>query len=712
MSGPAHAEIVRLLAGAATVDDASHDLLEAVATRLGWDVALLWLPTADGALLRRGTSWSRADAGLDDFLRVCDRLAFAPGVGLPGRVWSRGRAEWLEDLDVPGFPRSRRAASAGLRSAVALPVTAGASVVGVIELLATSLRVRDPEQLDVLATVAGQLGHFVARVRAEERLRENEERTAAIVEAALDCVITLDHHGDVVDFNPAAEATFGYTREQAIGQSLAELIVPEHLRAAHRAGLARYLATGEPRILNRRLELEALSADGRVFPVELTVTRLGRREPPVFAGFVRDISGADTDRRRMTFLANAGLRMAAALDSEAALEEVARAAVPDLADLCVVAILEPAAGWRSIAIAHVDPESERVARELAERYPDASTDALNAVARTGEPRLFPEYGEEQLAASAVDDEHLRLLRALGNRSALSVPIRASGRTLGVIALSMGPSGRTLGEDDLVVATALAARAGLHIENARLYNERSAIADTLQRSLLPEALPDIPGIDVAARFRPAGDRALVGGDFYDVFPSGDGVWTAVIGDVAGKGTEAAALTALARHTLYATALREPSPASNLVLLNEAMLHRTRGPGAFCTVICARLRPRDGAIAVTLASGGHPPPLILRADGTVERVELPGTLVGALAEADFEDRELTLARGELLLLYTDGAVELRRSDLGFGEDQLVAVLRETAGQPAEAVVDALDRRVRELQGDAARDDVALLVAAARM
>jgi PAS domain S-box-containing protein len=704
MSGSEQAEITRLLAGAATLDDASHDVLEAVAARLGWDLALLWLPTADGALLRVGTSWSRDDAILDEFLRVSGRLAFAPGVGLPGRVWSRARAEWIEDLDVPGYPRSRQAGSARLVSALALPVVAGDRVVGVIELLAATTRVRDPEQLEVLATVGGQLGHFVARVRAEERLRETEERTAAIVEAALDCVITMDHHGDVIDFNPAAVATFGYAREDAIGQALAELIVPEHLRAAHRAGLARYLATGQGRILNTRLELEARRADGTVFPVELTVTRLGRDEPPLFAGFVRDLSDADTDRRRMAFLADAGLRMAAALDSEAALEDVARAAVPDLADLCVVAILEPGAGWRSIAIAHADPESERVARELAERYPSASTDALGAVAQTGEPRLFPEYGDAHRVASAVDDEHLRLLRALGVRSALTVPIRASGHTLGAIALSMGASGRTLGEDDLVVATALAARAGLHIENARLYNERSAMADTLQRGLLA-----IPGIDIATRYRPADNQALVGGDFYDVFASGEGAWTAVIGDVAGKGAEAASLTAMARHTLYATALDEPSPARNLELLNEAMLRRT-APDAFCTVIVARLCPGDGGTAITLATGGHPPPLVLHADGRVESVELRGTLVGALRPARFADYELALADGDLLLLYTDGAIELRRHDLAFGEQQLAQVLRETAGQPAERVVDALDRRIRELQGGAARDDVALVVVAA--
>jgi len=181
---------------------------------------------------------------------------------------------------------------------------------------------------------------------------------------------------------------------------------------------------------------------------------------------------------------------------------------------------------------------------------------------------------------------------------------------------------------------------------------------------------------------------------------------VIGDVSGKGAAAAALTALARHTLYATSLREDSPARNLELLNEAMLRRVVDRAAFCTVLYARVCPGDGTAAVRLASGGHPPPFRVRADGDVEQLELSGTLVGALEQARFADREITLEAGELLLFFTDGAVELRRGDLGFGERQLEAILRETAGRPAQEVVDALDDAIRRLQAGGARDDVALL------
>jgi phosphoserine phosphatase RsbU/P len=247
---------------------------------------------------------------------------------------------------------------------------------------------------------------------------------------------------------------------------------------------------------------------------------------------------------------------------------------------------------------------------------------------------------------------------------------------------------------------------LHIDNARLYTERSSIADTLQRSLMPAVLPAIPHVEVAARYRAAGDQNEVGGDFYDVFPSEEGVWTATIGDVSGKGAKAAALTALTRHTLYAAALRDSSPARNLAFLDEAMRRRADGTASFSTVLYARVCPGRKSTALTIASGGHPPALILRADGRVEQIQAPGTLVGVLDGATFEEREARLGPGDLLLLYTDGAIELRRRDLSFGERELERVLREHVGRSAEEVLRAVAARIDELQDGSPRDDVALL------
>ena len=736
-------EVVRVLAEAATVDGATHEILAALASWFGWDVALLWVPDDELGLLRCGPSWSDGDPQLVEFRRVSERLTLARDVGLPGRVWSMAEPHWVSEIgEDADFPRAGIAAHAGLRSAMAIPVAGGNGVLGVIELLSRSVRVPDSRHDLELRTIARQLAHYVARVRAEELLRETEERTSAIFEAALDCVVTMDHDGAVVDFNPAAEATFGYSRDEAVGRPLVDLIVPAGLRAAHRAGLRRYLDTREPRILNRRLELEGMRADGTSFPVELSITRVGRREPPLFAGFLRDItprheaeaerrrlvkeavasrasaeaarvraefaqSEAEIERARLEFLAYIGLRMASSMDYATTLEEVARAGVPDIADLCVVTVFESDGRPEPLAIVHVDPERERVATELMRRH--GATWPLPGVAdvmRTGEPALLPEVTEDLLAAVAEDEEHLRLLRALGLRSALSVPMTASRRLLGVIALGFAGSERRFGSADLVVATALAARAALHIDNARLYTERSRIAHTLQQSLLPAVMPAIPDLDIAARYRAAGDQNAVGGDFYDVFPSGEGVWTAIIGDVSGKGAEAAALTALTRHTLYAAAMRDNSPARNLAFLDQVMRGRAHGAGSFSTVLYVRVCPGRDSTSLTIASGGHPPALIARADGRVERAEIPGTLVGVLERATFGERDVRLCPGELILLYTDGAVELRRRDLSFGERELERVLREHAGKPAEEVVDAVARRIDELHDGSPRDDVALI------
>lgn len=737
-------EVIRLLAEAATIDDAAQKILAALAARLQWDVALLWVPDDQSDLLRCETSWSSDDPRLVVFRHQSERLTFARGVGLPGRVWAAAESCWIEAIaDDADFPRAGIAAEAGLSSAVAVPVVAAGRVLGVIELLATTVRPLDAEHEQLLTAVGRQLAHYVARVSAEERLRQSEERTAAIFEAALDCVITMDHHGRVLDFNPAAEATFGYSRDDAVGRPLAELIVPPELRAAHRAGLARYLATRETRVMYRRLELEAIRADGSTFPVELTITRLGASEPPVFAGFVRDIVArheaeaehrrlvkeavasrakeeaarmraesaqayAESERARVEFLAYVGLRMASSMDYATTLQEVARAAVPTIADICLVRVAEPDGRPRVLTLAHADPECERRAQEVAGAHLSAAAPlpGMAEAMRTGEHQLLPEVTDELLAATATDEQHLQLLRALRLRSSLTMPMRASGRLLGVIALGFADSGRRFGSDDLGVATALAARAGLHIENSRLYTERSHIAATLQRSLLPAVLPSVPHLEVAARYRAAGEQNEVGGDFYDVFPSQDGVWTAVIGDVSGKGAEAAALTALTRHTLYAASMRDSAPARNLAFLDEVMRRRAHAAASFSTVLLARVCPAAESTAITLGSGGHPPALILRQDGRVDRVELRGTLVGVLEEARFEEREERLAPGELLLLYTDGAVELRRRDMSFGERELERVLREHAGMPAEQVVDAVARRVDELQDGSLRDDMALL------
>src|SRR5207248_578822 len=208
------------------------------------------------------------------------------------------------------------------------------------------------------------------------------------------------------------------------------------------------------------------------------------------------------------------------------------------------------------------------------------------VLRTGQPELHTDATPELLAADVFDPARLaELLRPLGITSWMCVPIRARDRIYGAISFISTDSNRRYGQEDLQQASDLGRRASTAIDNARLYEERSHIARTLQHSLLPPQLPDIPGIEIAARFRPTGEGNEVGGDFYDLFERAEGDWAVVIGDVCGRGADATALTGLARHTIRAGAMQERDPSTVLQMLNDAIL--LQDTGRFCTVCYARV-----------------------------------------------------------------------------------------------------------------------------
>ena len=293
------------------------------------------------------------------------------------------------------------------------------------------------------------------------------------------------------------------------------------------------------------------------------------------------------------------------------------------------------------------------------------------------------------------------------RSAMIVPMVARGKSVGALSFVSGPSGRRFDPQDLALAEELARRCATAIDNARLFTERAHIAWTLQQSLLPAELPEIPGIEAAARFRPRGEGAYdVGGDFYDLFETGGRGWTAVMGDVCGKGPDAAAITALARYTLRAAAMRERLPSRSLRVLNEALL-RQRDDRRFCTVAYAYLEAYHGGVRVGVASGGHPLPMLLRADGTVEAVGEPGTLLGVLPDPNLEDRSLMLSPGDTLVFYTDGVIEGRGAHVPLDEHGLRRLLADCAGAGADAIAARVEEAAFAAQEGVPRDDIAVLV-----
>jgi sigma-B regulation protein RsbU (phosphoserine phosphatase) len=550
------ASLVRALAETSTPTQAAERVLPLFGESVGGHVAILWLTDDETGLLRWASDWC-AEPGAREFVAVSRRLSFAPGIGMPGRAWAADDLIWSADVTAdPGFPREAAAHDSGLRGAIEIPLRGLGAVHGVLEVLGPELREPDDVTRRLLRMLGDQVGQFLARLSIEQRLAATEELSASIVSAALDCIITMGHDGRVIDFNPAAQEVFGYRREDAVGQPLSELIIPPEYRELHRLALARFIATDEPTILNRRLELTGMRADGSTFPVELTVTRIGTRRPPRFAGFLRDITQRQASERELSRLL----------------------------------------------------EREHAARVRAE------------------------------------------------------------------------------------AAELRAR---------------QVSEALQRSLLPPHLPTIPGMELSAAYRAGAADAVVGGDFYDVLGLGDGRWGIAIGDVAGKGPEAASITALARYTLRTAAAQQAGPADVLRVLNHALL-REGADHRLCTAVFGFLSSAAPRPTLRLAIGGHPPPLLLRADGTVETVGAPGTLLGATPSPVFHDQEVALDAGDALLLYTDGVTEARTPDGRFGLERLKAVLGGCAGLGAAQLADRVERAVGEL-GDptAAGDDVALLV-----
>ncbi len=415
---------------------------------------------------------------------------------------------------------------------------------------------------------------------------------------------------------------------------------------------------------------------------------------------------AERANDRLAFLAEASEILSRSLDYRETMAEVARLSVPRLADWCTVEMLEDGE-IASVAVAHVDPEKVQLAHALRKRYPpaaDAPTGVPNVI-RSGQPELWPEIPQDVID-SVEDPEIRRLLVDLQLRSVMIVPLKTRGRAVGAITFVWAESGRTYGSADLALAQDLARRGAQAVENAVIYSERDYIARTLQQSLLPPDLPEIPGLELAARYLPAGAGNEVGGDFYDVFDTGDGAWGLAIGDVCGKGPDAAAVMGLAKYSLRAAAMRERRPSQILDTMNEAVMRQTTD-GRFLTVAYVRIRPDSRSIRLTVSCGGHPLPTILRADGTLSTAGRPGTLLGLFPDPELSDDTVDLVPGDVMVVYTDGVTDSPGAPEDRGEERLDEILLENRGASAAGIADAIERAVMAPKQQARRDDVAFIV-----
>lgn len=417
--------------------------------------------------------------------------------------------------------------------------------------------------------------------------------------------------------------------------------------------------------------------------------------------------------QRLAFLGQINDALAASANRADVMRNVTRAAVPMLGDWCSIYVL-PDDNTRvpDMEVAHVDPGQVAYVKSLQERFPydPEATTGIPHVIRSGRAEFHPDIDEQTLAGIDATDEARDIVRSLALRSAIAVPLSKGGRTIGAFQIVNSESSRAYTSDDLTLAKAVASRIASTLENRRLAEQQRLIATTLQASLLPDTLPPIEGVDIAVRYWAAGENTAVGGDFYDLFEVDDH-WAVVIGDVCGTGPAAAALTALARHSIRAAAWNGADPDDVLRQLNHAV--QQSGRHTFCTALYCTLVPAPHGWRLTVTAGGHPLPIVRRTDGQSETIGEPGSLLGIFTESRSSTHSTDLRPGDIAMLYTDGITDVRPPHDLTPQD-MEHMIRQAAAHAttAEAIATNLgvliDAKLPFTDRD---DDIALLVLSVR-
>lgn len=406
---------------------------------------------------------------------------------------------------------------------------------------------------------------------------------------------------------------------------------------------------------------------------------------------------------QLEFLADASQALASSLDYRQTLRQVASLAVPVHADWCSVQMVDDGV-LRTLAVAHVDPDKVQLARELETRWPrdpDRPGGAADVV-RTGESLLIEAVTDAMLVAAAQDEEHLRVARELGLRSAMTVPLIAKDRVLGVLTFVSAESGRRYTAEDVAFAEDLGRRAGIAIDNADLYSQTRRVASVLQSTLLPQDLPELPGWQIGTVYRQAG-RTDVGGDYYDVSRLDDGRVIAVLGDVMGRGVDAAVSGSLMRSAARVLSTQDPEPDALARAMDQLMA--IEPPTQMASAVYVLFDPRKDDVAMVVA--GHPPPLLVR-EGRSHFLAEDGSPVHGLGPVDRPAVHSPFGPGDVLLLYTDGLVERRGEGIDIGLKRLQAAADEllTAVDDETDLDDVLAELSEAVSDPDRQDDVAVL------
>jgi PAS domain S-box-containing protein len=626
--------------------------------------------------------------------RVRDLIVPALADACTIEVVHHGRTERLAEA-----PATLRA-----RSRMVVPLYSRGHQIGTLELVSEH-RDYSAEDRGFATLIGGRIALALHNAGLFAELQSLQERLTTALGTLAEAVTIQDDRGNLVYANDAAAAALGFASADQLLATPPRQIVDAYdsfyedgspLRLEDLPG-RQVLAGRTPAPLVVRA-IHRASGEERWRIVKATGVPVRPGQSRLAVNVIEDVTEVKRAELAQRFLAQAGAVLASSLDYERTLAGITELAVPRLADWCAVSL--PGDGNRlpTVAVAHTDPEKVEFARAYQERYPTSLSDPTGAaqVLREGRSQVINDIPDALLEASIPDPERLAALRTIGMRAAMIVPMVAAGRAIGVISFVSAESQRTFAPADLELAEELGRRAGTAVEHARLYRERSHIAATLQRGLLPDELPVIPGVRLASLYRPAGAENLVGGDFYDAFRTPAG-WMLLVGDVTGRGPDAAAQTGQARHTLRTAGTLLGAATGAFEQLNQALADREELTP--CTVALVQLEDH----AATVFCAGHPLPLLIR-EGAVRSIGRPGPMLGAWTDSVWPHDRVELRAGDVLVLYTDGVTDTRGAAERFGHDRLIATLRDVTG--AAAAVAAIDHALSDFQHGAQADDTAVL------
>ncbi|KOU69059.1 PAS/PAC sensor protein [Streptomyces sp. MMG1533] len=530
----------------------------------------------------------------------------------------------------------------------------------------------------------------------------------------------LDTDLRYVSVNPAMERLNGIPAEEHVGRTIGE-VLPDVGAEALESAARLVLDTGQPLVDQEAVGRTPADPDEE-HAWSISLYRLEDANGTVLgvAGSVVDVTeqhraavAAEAARRRLALVADASARIGTTLDLDSTARELAEVAVPEVADIAAVDLLEAVVQGRPSTLGPAEAAVIRALAVEADRAPDAlrAADPPGEVARyapdrlvtecvrTGQPILVAQVEAGDLPRIARSPEAVELLARAGVHSYLAVPLIARGEVLGALDLKRTRNPLPFTEDDLLLARELASRAAVQIDNARWYQNARETALTLQRSLLPSHPTMTGGLEVASRYQPAGATAEVGGDWFDVIPLDGGKTALVVGDVMGSGLNAAATMGRLRTATNTLASLDLDPAQLLEHLDRI----TDGPDqsiATCVYVV-----HDPALRqCRIANAGHLPPARLRTGRPPELLELPTGAPLGVGGVAFSTTTIDLVPGDRLVLYTDGLVETRQHPLDERLNALLALL-DGPDRPLEEVCDLLLRTLHQPDNS---DDVALLIA----